>query len=146
MATSICSGASGLPRGGGTCSTMASKSGRRSSPGHREIARRGAGPAAGVEHGKLDLLFGGVEIDEQVVDLVQDVLRPRVAAIDLVDDDNRRQAALEGLAQHVARLRQRALRRVDEQDDAVHHRQHALHFPAEVRVARRIDDVDDDVR
>ena len=28
MATSICSGASGLPRGGGTCSTIASKSGR----------------------------------------------------------------------------------------------------------------------
>jgi hypothetical protein len=39
-------------------------------------------------------------------------------------------------------LRQRALARVDEQDDAVHHRQAALDLAAEVRVAGRVDDVD----
>ena len=41
----------------------------------------GAGDAlarVGVEHGKLDLVLGGVEVDEQVVDLVQHLLRPRV--------------------------------------------------------------------
>ncbi len=53
--------------------------------------------------------------------------------------------ALERLAQHVARLRQRALGRVDQQHHAVDHRQHALDFPTEIRVARRVDDVDDDV-
>ena len=69
----------------------------------------------------------------------------RVGAIDLVDDDDRRQAALEGLAQHEARLRQRPFGGVDEQQHAVGHRQHALHFAAEIGVAGRVDDVDHDV-
>ena len=34
---------------------------------------------------------------------------------------------------------------VDQQHDAVHHRQHALDLAAEVGVARRVDDVDQDV-
>ena len=124
---------------------MASNSGRRSSPGTSRRGAGGAGAAAGVEHRELDLLFGRVEIDEQVVDLVQHFLRSRVGAIDLVDDHDRRQAALEGLAQHEAGLRQRALRRVDQQDDAIGHRQHALDFPAEVGVAGRVHDVDQGV-
>ena len=66
-------------------------------------------------------------------------------SIDLVDDDDRRQPALEGLAQHVARLRQRPFRRVDEEHDAVDHRQDALDLAAEIRVSRRVDDVDQDV-
>ena len=103
------------------------------------------GAAAGVEHRELDLLLGRVEIDEEIVDLVEHVLRPRITTIDLVDDDNRRQAALEGLAQHVARLRQRPFGRVDEQHDAVHHRQDALDFPAEIGVTGRVDDIDQDV-
>ena len=49
---------------------------------------------------------------------------------------------LEGLAQHEARLRQRALARVDEQDDGVDHRQAALDLATEIGMARRVDDVD----
>ena len=49
---------------------------------------------------------------------------------------------LECLAQDEPRLRQRALGRVDEQQDAVDHRQSALDLAAEVGVARRVDDVD----
>ena len=66
------------PRGGGTCSTMASNSGRRSSPGVARSRRRHALARVGVEHRELDLLLGGVEVDEQVVDLVQHFLRARV--------------------------------------------------------------------
>ena len=44
-----------------------------------------------VEHGKVELVFGGVEIDEQVVDLVQDFLGTRVGTVDLVDDEDGRQ-------------------------------------------------------
>ncbi len=65
----------------------------------------------GVEHRELDLILGGVEIDEEVVDLVQHFLRPRVGAVDLVQHDDGRQPALERLPQHEPRLRQRALRR-----------------------------------
>jgi hypothetical protein len=52
------------------------------------------------------------------------------------------QAEFERLAQHEARLRQRALGRVDQQEHAVDHRQGALDLAAEVGVARRVDDVD----
>ena len=69
-------------------------------------------------------------------------MRARVGPVDLVDHDHRRQPSFERLRQHVARLRQRAFRSVDQQHDAVDHLQRALHFAAEVGVARRVDDVD----
>ena len=47
--------------------------------------------------------------------------------------------------QHEAGLRQRALGGIDEQHHAVDHRQHPLHFAAEVGVARGVDDVDEHV-
>ena len=59
----------------------------------------------------------------------------------LIDEDHG-QPRLERLAEHEARLRQRALARVDEQEHAVDHRQAALDLAAEVGVARRVDDVD----
>jgi hypothetical protein len=41
-------------------------------------------------------------------------------------------------------LRHRPFDRIDEEQHAVDHRQHALDLAAEIRVARRIDDVDVD--
>ena len=93
-------------------------------------------PGVRVEHRELEQVLGGVEVDEQVVDLVQDLLRPGVVPVDLVDDDDRRQAALERLAQHEPGLRQRPLGGVHEQQHAVHHRERPLDFAAEVGVAR----------
>ena len=104
--------------------------------------RRRARFGAGVEHREIELVLDRVEVDEEVVDLVQDFLDPRVGPIDLVDDNDRRQAPLERLPQHEAGLRQRPLRRVDQQQHAVDHRQRPLDFAAEVRVAGRVDDVD----
>ena len=59
-----------------------------------------------------------------------------VGAVGLVDQEDDGQLRLERLAQHEAGLRQRALARVDEQHDAVDHRQAALDLAAEVGVAR----------
>ena len=98
--------------------------------------------AIGVEHGEIELRLVGVEVDEEVVDFVEDFLRARVGAVDLVDDDDGRQLGFERLREHVARLRQRAFGGVDEQHDAVDHLERALHFAAEVGVAGRVDDVD----
>jgi hypothetical protein len=53
-----------------------------------------------------------------------------------------RQARLERLPQHEARLRERPFGRVDEQHHAVHHLERPLDLAAEVGVARRVDDVD----
>ena len=110
--------------------------------------RVGAGsahPRVGVENREIELLFGRVEVDEQVVNFVQHLAGARVGPVDLVDHDNRRQPPLQRLAQHEARLRQGPFRGVDQQQDAVDHRQRPLDLAAEVGVARRIDDVDQNV-
>ena len=88
------------------------------------------------------MLFLGVEVDEQIVDLVQHLLRTRIGAVNLVDHQNGRQLRFQRLAQHIARLRQRAFAGIDQQHDAVHHLEGALHFAAEVAVAGRVHNVD----
>ena len=110
-----------------------------------QIRRRDTIAGVRIQHRKFDLVLGRVEVDEQVVDLVQHLLGPGVGAVDLVQHDDRRQPALERLAQHETRLRQRALGRIDQQHHAIDHRQRALDFPAEVGVSWRIDDVDQEV-
>src|SRR5205085_8208829 len=107
-----------------------------------EVVADDALTADRVEHRKVELLVRGAELDHQIEDFVQHFLRTRIAAVDLVDDDDRQQSESERLAQHEARLRHRAFRGVDEQDDAVDHRQHALDFTAEIGVTGRVDDVD----
>ena len=65
--------------------------------------------------------------------------RPRRCArraVHLVDHEHHRQPRLERLAQHEARLGQRALARVHQQQHAVDHREAALDLAAEVGVAR----------
>src|SRR3546814_2263258 len=60
----------------------------------------------------------------------------------LVDDDDRTQAERQRFAGHELGRRQRPFGGIDEQDDAVDHRQDAFDLAAEIGVARRIDDVD----
>jgi len=111
----------------------------------RHVAGGGAGLGAGIDDREVELILRRVEIDEEVVDLVQHFLDARVGPVDLVDDDDRREAALERLAQHEAGLRQRPLRGVHQEHHAVDHRQRPLDLAAEIGVARRVDDVDQDV-
>ena len=124
---------------------MASNSGRRSSPGLVQVECRSSNPAICVHDREIELRFRGVEVDEEIENLVEHFGRPRVGTVNLVDDDDRRKPAGEGLAEHEARLGQRAFGRVDQQDDPVDHRQGALDFPAEVGVSRGIDDIDQEV-
>ena len=98
-----------------------------------------------VENREFDLLIVCPEIDKEVVDLVEDLLRSRIRPIDLVDDHNRREPPFERLAQHESRLRQRSFRRIDEQHHAVDHRKRPFDLAAKIGVPRRIDDVDKDV-
>ena len=96
----------------------------------------------GAEDREIELLVGGVEIDEEVVDLVEDLGCAGVGAVDLVDDDDGGQAELERLGQDETGLGQRALGGVDEQQHAVHHLEGALDLTAEIGVAGGVDDVD----
>src|SRR6478752_8698985 len=108
------------------------------------LGRGTAGLGRRVDDREVDLLLGGVEVHEELVRLVDDLGDARVGAVDLVDAEDDRHLRGERLAQHEAGLGQRALGRVDEQDDAVDHRQAALDLATEVGVARGVDDVDGD--
>ena len=108
----------------------------------RLVHRRPAGPRGAVDDRELDLLVGGVQVEEQRVGLVDDLVDPGVRAVGLVDHQHHRQLRLQRLAQHEPGLRQRALGGVDQQHDAVDHHQRPLHLAAEVGVPGGVDDVD----
>ncbi len=96
-----------------------------------------------VEVGHLIGEVGG-EAEEQVLRVLDDAVDARIGAVGLVDDEDDGQLRGECLAEDEARLRQRSLGGVDEEDDAVDHGQSAFDLAAEVGVARGVDDVDDD--
>ena len=59
----------------------------------------------GVNHGKIELIFRRVEVDEEVVNFVEHGGRPRVGTINLVENHDRRKLRGQGLLQNVTRLR-----------------------------------------
>src|SRR6185437_9759600 len=89
----------------------------------------------GVDDRKVQLILGGVQIDEQIVDLVENFLDARVGAIDLVDHDDGGQARLQRLHQYVAGLGQGTFAGVHQQHHAVDDLERPLHFAAEIAVA-----------
>ena len=119
-------------------------SNKRRHVGAHRIRRkaRDAAQRRGVHDREIELALAGAEAVEQVEGAVHDPFRPGLGPVDLVDDDDRREAVREGFLRDEARLRHRAVHGVHEQQHAVHHRQHALHFAAEVRVPGRVHDVD----
>ena len=145
MVTRNCRPCAGSKRGGGTVVRIVSKRGSSVWPVDLEVGGGRARPGVGVEDRELELILGGVEVDEEVVDLVQDLGRARVRAVDLVDDHDRRQPRLQRLLEHEAGLGQRAFGGVDQQEHPVDQRQRALDLGAEVGVAGGVDDVDVDV-
>ena len=121
----------------------------------RGLHRAGDACAArGVQDREVEDLLGsggglvvevGGEVEQQIVGLGDNLRDARVRTVGLVDQQDDRQRCAERLAQHEAGLRERTLGRVDEQHDAVDHRQAALDLAAEVGVTGGVDDVDDDL-
>src|SRR5262249_10902525 len=102
--------------------------------------------APGGEQGReIELSLARIESREQVEDLVVDLKRPGVRAIDLVDDDDRPQSLAERLADDKLGLRHRAFGGVDQYQDPVDHAENALDLAAEIGVARRVDNIDPDI-
>ncbi len=103
----------------------------------------GGAVAGGAEqHGAVQLLVGGVQIQQQLQHLVDDLVDALVRPVDLVDDHDDAMTQLQRPAQHEPRLGHGALGGVHQQDDAVDHFQNTLHLAAEVGVTRRVHDVD----
>ena len=144
------SGAPSTYSGAGTVSMMVRNSGSRSGASGivavgRLLERRPAGLGRRVDDREVERVLVVLvveQVEEQLVRLLDDLGDPRVGPVDLVDDEDDGELLLERLAKHEAGLRQRALRRVDEQHDAVDHGQPALDLAAEVGVAGGVDDVD----
>ncbi len=106
------------------------------------VERHPAVASGTVEDREVELFVGGVEIGEEVEDFVDHFLVTTIRTVDLVDGDNRLEADLESLADHELCLRHRTFGGVNQNDGAIHHRQDALDFTAEIGVAGRIDDID----
>ena len=99
-------------------------------------------PANGIEHRKFQLFVIGAQIDEQIVDFVEHLVRPGILAVDLVDDHHHGQAGIQRFLEHKAGLRQRPLGGIHQQDGAGGHGQGTLHFAAEIGVAGGVDNID----
>ena len=116
--------------------------GRHVAFAHVGIVRGVAVLGAGVHIREIQLLLGGVQREEKFEHLIMHPIRPGVVAVDFVDHHNRPRPAFQCFAQYKSRLRLRAVLGVHQQQHAVDHAQRPLHLAAEIRAARRIDDID----
>src|SRR6266480_7665727 len=66
-----------------------------------------------VNNWEIELLIARLKLNKKVEHGVQNLVRPRIFSVDLVDDDDWLQFVLHGLAQNKTRLRLRAIVRVD---------------------------------
>ena len=96
----------------------------------------------GVDNGEVQLLVSSAEAIKQIKDLIDNPVRASAGAVDLVDHDDRLQTAFEGLLGDKAGLRHGAVHRIDQQQYAVDHRQHALYLTAEISVPGGVHDID----
>ncbi|EJX06427.1 hypothetical protein EVA_05464 [gut metagenome] len=94
-----------------------------------------------VNHREVQLIFRGAQLIEEVEGLVDHPVRTSSRTVDLIDDDNRLQASSQSLTGYEAGLRHRAFNRVNQQQNAVHHREDTFNFTAEVRVPRGVNDI-----
>ena len=78
-----------------------------------EFRDRSPDSRVGIKDRKIELIFFGAEIDEEIVNLVEDIGGARIGAVDFVDAQDRGQPRLERLLQHEARLRQRSFTRIN---------------------------------
>ena len=69
----------------------------------------------GVDGGEIELLVRGVKLEEELENHVEHLVRARVFAVDLVDDDDGLGADFERLAEHELGLRLRAVEGIDDE-------------------------------
>ena len=95
-----------------------------------------------INNREIELLVGRAEPIEQVECLVDYPVGASAFAIDFVDDHDWHEPLRKRFLRDEAGLGHRAFDGVDEEEDAVDHREHAFHFATKIRVSRRVHNVD----
>ena len=92
-------------------------------------------------NGKIKLLIAGFKLNHQVEHFVNHFVRTCTRAVNFVDHNHDAQPQRKSMLKHETRLRHGAFKRVNNKQRAISHVQHALHFTAEIGMARRIDNI-----
>src|SRR5204863_8916378 len=92
-------------------------------------------PCTCINNWEIELLIARLKLNKKVEHGIQDLVRPRIFSVDLVDDDDWLQFVLHRLAQNKTRLRLRPVVCIDYQQHAVHHFHDSLDFPAKISVS-----------
>ncbi len=94
-----------------------------------------------IEHGKLNLFFGCVEVNEQIVYFIQDFGGTRVFSVNLIYYYYNFFLRLEGFLQYEACLGKGTFGGVDEENRAVNHHKSAFDLAAKVSVSGRVENI-----
>ncbi|MEY5058375.1 MAG: hypothetical protein RJA51_122 [Actinomycetota bacterium] len=88
--------------------------------GHAHTLHRATLAGHGRDDGERELVVTHGKVEEQLLHLGQHLFGPGILPVDLVDHEHGGEPAPERLGEHIARLREGTLGRVDEKHDAVH--------------------------
>ena len=106
------------------------------------IQRSGTGSAAAEEHGRIQLLVGRTQIDQQLQRLINYLQNTRIGTVDLVHHHDDAVIQLHGTLQNETGLGHRSLGSIHQQDYAVDHLEDTFHLAAEVRMSGGVHDID----
>jgi hypothetical protein len=107
-----------------------------------EVAYHPAVQPRSVEHGEIRLLVRGAQFEKEVEGAAEGVVGGGVGAVHLVHDDQGAVTEGERPHEHVAGLGHGAFAGVDQKEHRIHHGEDPLHLAGEIRVSRRVHDVD----
>ena len=107
-----------------------------------QVARGGTGSAGGIKEGGIQLLVGGLQVDEEAQHLIVHPHRLGVGPVDLVDRHDGPKPQRQRLPGDEPGLRHRPFGRIHQDQHPVHHPEDPLDLAAEVGVARSVHDVD----
>src|SRR5437588_6868706 len=99
-------------------------------------------PARRIQHMEIELVVICIKCEEEIENFLQRFSRPGILAVDLIDYDDRLETELQCFRKHEFGLRHHGFRGVYEQHDTIDHGENALDLAAEIRMARRIYDID----
>ena len=109
------------------------------------VQRGCPGSGIDVDNRELNLIFGGLLVEEKFISFIHYFSQARIGTVDLIDNEHDGQTGFQGLPEYEPSLWPRALNCVHQQNDSVDHVQGSFHLAAKVGVAGGVYDVDLDV-